>query len=198
MVPGIYSFEHFCENPQKTSNMSNCEDVDKSMAKSFVFAERVMKSKERNSTLMKMETQNNSPRKEKVSKKIKFGSSELCFFKRDGLVCDQKVVSKVSSKVALKYMIRKHQIEECYSFIKDLRSSLSAQSGQDWRDTIREINRLTELAEVLESPPEPYVYIPNEFEDPDDVLEPYMSPQEIWENECAVEAILSGLDDDFI
>lgn len=144
-----------------------------------------------------------SGKKKKAERKVTFGATQLGFFNKNGVVSDQRVASLVSTKVDLQNAIRKNQLDEIYATIHDLERGLSLLSGQQWKNSLIQINRLTELAEVLEASfhteEEMYVFDSDEFEESDEECGGFsMSHDEMWENTHAMEAILSGQDDDFI
>merc|ERR1719499_1762394 len=90
-------------------------------------------------------------KQKKPERKVTFGPIQVGFFNRNGYVSDQRVVSFVSTKADLQYVIRKHQLDEIYGTIHDLERNLVSLSGQAWKNSLREINRLNELAEILEN-----------------------------------------------
>jgi len=135
---------------------------------------------------------------QKKKKQLKFGTTEVCFFNKSGLVCDQQIKSRVDSKDALQKVIRQHKVSEIEETIIDLESRLnSCDCSQEWRSLLHQITSLSELLEVLRSPlvPSSPNYIGGVYYD-DEELDG-MNSQEIWENECEMEDIFSGFSDDF-
>jgi len=131
--------------------------------------------------------------------KLKFGGTELCFYNIAGEVKDQRILpKKIMSKTALRYAFKKEKIAESKACVLDLEKNLINLEGEDLINTLDEIRRWKELIEIIENPQGPIMYEPSPEEDPNDVLEPSMTDEEIYENQSTFEAILSGEDDDFL